>query len=147
MDDQNKSEKNDSSPITLEKASNIFDDMFFKLHPRKSWPEWFASHTDLTMIDTKEPNKLIFAIAAAKKKELDLDEWYEEILQRDVLAGFFPGTKDKCLTINHQHEILTIFSAEVDLLTSQINILTDLDMSLIDEKQLMKLRNVKPTFR
>ena len=140
MDNQNKPQNNDSLSITLEQASNIFDDKFFELHPKKSWPKWFTSHTDLTQVYTQKHNKCIFAIAAAKRKKLDPDEWYEEVHGRDVLAGFFPGTKDKCYTINHEPEILTIFSVEIDLKTSKVSILVDLNMSSINSEELMKLR-------
>ena len=140
MDKQNKINHQDSRTITPEKALELFNDKFFVLHPRESLPQWYASFTDLTQIYTKDPRQRVFAIAAAKKKELDSNEWYEEVRGKDVLAGFFPGTKDKCYVINHEPEILTIFSAAIDLETAEVTILTDIDMSSISSEKFMKLR-------
>jgi hypothetical protein len=143
MDKQNKSQINFSHPITIEQATNLFNNKFLELHPRHLWPGWMKSHTDLNLGYDKVNNKCICKLIVGKKKELGSDNWYEEVRGVDVVAGFFPGTRDKCFIINHEPEILIIFSADINLATSQINVLVDLDMSLIDERQLMKLRNIE----
>jgi hypothetical protein len=126
--------------ISTKQAADIFDSTFFDLHPKEFWPKWFVSHTNLTQIFAEDPNQRIFAIVAAKKVALEPGEWYEEVHGKDVVVGFFPGTESKCYTINNEPEILIIFSASIDIETSKVIILANLNMSLIDDEELMKLR-------
>jgi hypothetical protein len=136
MGNQNKKNQR----ISTKQAADIFDSTFFDMHPKESWPKWFISHTNLTQIFSEDSTQRIFAIVAAKKIALELGEWYEEIHEKDVVVGFFPGTKSKCYTINHEPEMLIIFSASIDVETSEVTILVDLNMSLINYEELMKLR-------
>lgn len=136
MGNQNKKKQK----IDTKEAADIFDNTFFNLHPKESWPKWFISHTNLTQIFSGDSTQRIFAIVAAKKTALESGEWYEEIHGKDVVVGVFPGTEKKCYTINHEPEILVIFSASINVETSKITILVDLNMSLINDEKLMKLR-------
>jgi hypothetical protein len=141
MDKQIKTSNNDSHRITTEKALELFVDKYLELHPKESSPKWFFSHTDMGQISSGEANKLRFAFMALKKKELGLNEWYEEVHGKEVLAVLNPETQKKEYVISiHESEILIIFEAVVDLETAELTILTDRDLLSINSEDLRKLR-------
>jgi hypothetical protein len=126
--------------INIEKSLELFSNKFFELHPMKSLPEWYPYYTDLIHARSKDSNKIIFAVVSAKKKELEAGEWYEEFQGKDMLAKKIPGTQNKGFVINHEPEVITIFSAEINEETTEIKILVDLDINIIDRMKLIKLR-------
>ena len=134
--------------INSEKALEIFIDKFLQLYPRKFWPKWFTSHTNLaeiftekSSISTGESNKRKFAIVALQKREPGLDQWYEEFDGQEVLATYFPGTQEKGYVINMpEPEILIIFEAVVTLENSALTILVNKDLFSINGEKLLKLR-------
>lgn len=84
---------------------------------------------------------MLLFYCGTSQKNLKEGEWYEEVHGREVVAEFLPGTNEKVYVISEaKSQVLVVFKAEIDLDTSEVNIIVNEDLSQITPDKLVKLR-------
>lgn len=127
--------------MNFDEALEIFLDKFLEKHPKNTWPDWLKRCT--TYGGTKDENKFWrFELTALSKDSLNENEYWETAINGSkALVKVDPGTGEKRYIIsNTAANVITIFEAVINPITSEIFVITDLDLSSINGENFQILR-------
>ncbi len=132
--------KNESGQ-EFDNAFQLFLNAFLEIHPKKSWPSWFRTHTTYGG-HSEGAGRWRFSFTAVPTSALRPGDLWEETKNgRYILARIDPETKEKRYVIsNVLDDVITIFEAIVDVAVGNISIVVDRELTGVNQEDLLPLR-------
>jgi len=108
---------------------------FEKRHPRETWPEWLRPCTVVNY--GKDPcDRFVVSFAVSYKEPLDVNEHWEEKDGQRRIVRVDPQTSEEFIVFKTPRKVVVYFQALVDPMTASVEVVTDMNLSLIIGEEL-----------